>query len=485
MPYNHGIRIQENPTSIPTPVLTEAGVPVFFGTAPINLLPDPSQAVNKLILCNSFAEAQEKLGYSEDYDNYTLCAAMDTMFKLFGVGPAVFVNVLDPSDVDHTDTYTETITLSNKIGVGTSLGVLLGTTLSVTDSNDVALVIETDYTVALNESGYPVFNVTKVGVTGIKVSGKKLKPSGVTNADVIGSYNSSTGVSTGIQLADKVYPELGMLPTLLAAPGYSKVSVVGLALSEKAYRISSRFRCECVLDIDASSSGAKVYSDVASAKAAAGFVNENMILVWPMVKYNGKKIPYSALYVAVAIATDISNDNVPSLSPSNKDLKVSAVCDADGNNIFLDDDQANELNGNGVVTAVNHNGFRSWGNNTAAYPDNTDPKDRWIGVRRFFSWWGNRFITTYLEKVDSNADYRLIESFVDSENVFANSLVSSGKCAGLRMEYRQEDNQIDDVIDGKIVFREFLAPYNPAEDILDILEYDPSMVEAALGGGES
>ncbi len=53
------------------------------------------------------------------------------------------------------------------------------------------------------------------------------------------------------------------------------------------------------------------------------------------------------------------------------------------------------------------------------------------------------------------------------------------------MEYRQEDNQIDDVIDGKIVFREFLAPYNPAEDILDILEYDPSMVEAALGGGES
>lgn len=485
MPYNHGIRIQENPTSIPTPVKTEAGVPVFFGTAPINLLADPSTAVNKLILCNTFAEAQEKLGYSDDYDSYTLCAAMDAMFKAFGVGPAVFVNVLDPSDADHTDTYTETITLVNKIGKGTSKGVLLGTTLSVTDSSDVALTIDTDYTVELDSDGYPVFNVTKAGVTGIKVSGKKLKASGVTDADVVGTYNSSTGVATGIQLTDRIYAELGVLPALLVAPGYSKSATVGLALSEKAGKVAGRFRCECVIDIDASASGAKVYSNVETVKNTNGFLNNNMILVWPMVKYAGKKMPYSAIYTAMTIYTDINNDQVPSLSPSNKPIKVSAVCDADGNDIFLDDDQANELNGIGVVTAVNHNGFRSWGNNTAIYPLSNDPKDRWINVRRFFSWWGNRFITDYLYKVDDNANYRLIESFVDSENVFANSLVSSGKCAGLRMEYKQEDNPIGNVLDGKVVFREYLAPYTPAEDILDILEYDPSMVEAALGGGEA
>ena len=89
---------------------------------------------------------------------------------------------------------------------------------------------------------------------------------------------------------------------------------------------------------------------------------------------------------------------------------------------------------------------------------------------------------TYLSKVDSPANYRLIESIVSSENVRANSLVSTGKCAGLRMEYRREDNPIGNVIDGKIKFRQYLAPYTPAEDILNVLEFDPSMIEAALGG---
>ena len=87
-----------------------------------------------------------------------------------------------------------------------------------------------------------------------------------------------------------------------------------------------------------------------------------------------------------------------------------------------------------------------------------------------------------MEKVDSPANYRLIESIVDSENVRGNSLVSMGKCAGIRMVYSKEDNPINNVIDGRIAFRQYLAPYTPAEDILNVLEFDPSMLEAALGG---
>ena len=71
---------------------------------------------------------------------------------------------------------------------------------------------------------------------------------------------------------------------------------------------------------------------------------------------------------------------------------------------------------------------------------------------------------------------------VDSENARGNSLVSMGKCAGIRTVYRREDNQTGNVMDGKIVFRQYLAPYTPAEDILNVLEFDPSMLEAALGG---
>ena len=137
-----------------------------------------------------------------------------------------------------------------------------------------------------------------------------------------------------------------------------------------------------------------------------------------------------------------------------------------------------------MVTAINWNGFRSWGNNSAAYPATTDPKDHWFCCRRFFSWWGNSFILTYFQKVDDPADFRLIESICDAENIRGNSYVAQGKCAGARIEYIEDENPVTDIINGKIQFHQYLAPYPPAEYILNVLEFDPSMLEAALSGGE-
>lgn len=481
MPYLHGIRIHENPTSVPTPVANEAGVPVVFGTAPINLAADPANATNKLFLCHTFAEAVEALGYSDDYDNYTLCQAMDAFFKAFGVGPVVFCNVLDPTKTAHKEAITSTsLTVSNGQAKINEVGVIASTLVLKNGNTD--LVKDTDYTLEFDDEGKVIITVIASGVTTITASGSKLKPSGVTTSDVVGAINSNTGVYTGIQLVDKVYPQFSLTPSLLLAPGWSHNPTVGLALAEKCTDISGLFKAECVVDIDSSQSGATKYSDVASVKANSGYAHEHMICLWPMVKYAGKKMAFSAIYAAMACYTDANNDSVPSVSPSNRAIRIGAAVLDDGTEVLLDQPQANELNGAGIVTALNLNGWKAWGNNTAAYPDTTDPKDRWIACRRFFSWWGNSFITTYMSKVDNPANYRLIESIVDSENVRANSLVSTGKCAGLRMVYSKDDNPIGNVIDGKIVFRQYLAPYTPAEDILNILEFDPSMIEAALGG---
>lgn len=473
MAYLHGVRIQENPTSVPTPVKNEAGVPVIFGTAPVNLVADPAGAVNKLFLCNSFAEAKAAVGYSDDYENYTLCQAMDAFFKAFGVAPVVICNVLDPAT--HKSTYSETLNIVDGQAVSTKKGILLDG-LKVGD-----MTLGTDYTVAFNDDGYLVITVLKspAGST-VAVSGNVIDASKVTESSIVGSYDSGTGVETGIELIRKVYPTFGLTPNLLLAPGWSHKPTVGLALAEKCTDINGMFKCECVVDIDASR--AAKYTDVERIKQESGFASPHTICVWPKVKYAGKEMYYSAIYAAMACYTDYNNDNVPNLSPSNRAIRISATVVEDGTEINLDINQANELNAVGVVTALNLNGFKAWGNNTAAYPDTTDPKDRWIACRRFFSWWGNSFITTYLTKVDDPANYRLIESIVDSENVRGNSLVSQGKCAGIKMVYSKEDNPIANVLDGKIVFKQYLAPYTPAEDILNVLEFDPSMIEAALGG---
>lgn len=476
MAYMHGIRIQENPTSVPTPVRNEAGVPVIFGTAPVNLAADPENAVNRLYLCSTFAEAKEAVGYSEDYEKYTLCQAMDAFFKAFGVGPVVLCNVLDPAV--HKATYTETLDVTGGQAVSAETGIMLKD-LSVRHGEAV-LEEGKDYTVTFNDGGYAVVTVLTDGVSSVTLSGSRIDPGKVTPENIIGSYDSSTGAETGTELVRKVYPTFSLVPSLLLAPGWSHDPKVGLALAEKCTDVNGLFMCECVLDIDTTK--AKKYTEAGDVKTESGYASEHTICVWPMVKYAGKAMAYSAVYAAMACYTDYSNDNVPNLSPSNRAIRVSAAVLKDGTEVMLDINQANELNGAGIVTALNMNGFRAWGNNTAAYPDTKDPKDRWIACRRFFSWWGNSFITTYLEKVDNPANYRLIESIVDSENVRGNSLVSMGKCAGIRMIYSKEDNPIGNVMDGKIVFRQYLAPYTPAEDILNVLEFDPSMIETALGG---
>ena len=485
MPYLHGIRIKENPTSVPTPVYNEAGVPVIFGTAPVNLVADPTGAVNKLFLCNNYAEAVEAVGYSDDYASYTLCQAIDAFFKAFAVGPVVLCNVLDPANAAHKTAITQTsAAVTDSQATLTELGIIKSTVTLKNGNTD--LEEGTDYTLAFNSEGKLVVTVLTSGITTLTVAGSKLNPSGVTASDVVGAINN-TGtktIYTGIQLVDKVYPTFGLTPSLLLAPGWSHISAVGLALAGKCTDVSGMFTCECVVDIDSGQTvnGAKKYTDVETVKANSGYAHEHMICVWPQVKYAGLKMAFSAIYAAMACYTDCNNDNVPNLSPSNRAIRIGAAVLEDGTEILLDQPQANTLNGIGVVTALNLNGWKAWGNNTAAYPDTTDPKDRWIACRRFFSWWGNSFITTYMEKVDNPANYRLIESVVDSENVRANSLVSTGKCAGLRMVYSKEDNPIGNVIDGKIVFRQYLAPYTPAEDILNVLEFDPDMIEAALGG---
>lgn len=476
MAYMHGIRIRENPTSIPTPAKNKAGVPVVFGTAPVNLTADPGNAANRLFLCNTFAEARAAVGYSEDYGKYTLCQVMDAFFKVFGIGPVVFCNVLDPAV--HKASYTEVLTIIDGQATAVETGILLDGLHATNGGAD--LEEGKDYSIAFNEDGKAVVTVFTAGISSVTLTGSKIDPSKVTAADVVGSYDSATGKETGTELVRRVYPMFGITPSLLLAPGWSHNPIVGLALAEKCTDVNGLFRCECVLDIDTGK--AKKYTDAPDAKDESGYASEHTICVWPMVKYTGKAMAYSAIYAAMACYTDYNNDNVPNLSPSNRAIRVDAAVLADGTEVTLDINQANELNAAGIVTALNMNGFKAWGNNTAAYPGTKDPKDRWIACRRFFSWWGNSFITTYIEKIDNPANYRLIESIVDSENVRGNSLVSMGKCAGIRMTYSKADNPINNVIDGRIVFRQYLAPYTPAEDIMNVLEFDPSMIEAALGG---
>lgn len=483
MSYSHGVYVQDLATALTVPIQGSAGLQVIFGTAPIHLAADPYRAANEPKLCYSFAECQTALGYSDDFQTFTLCQSMDACFRVFNVAPIILVNVLDPSKEEHTtDNIEEDVPVTDGEAVYNKPYVLLPSL--VVKHQETPLTAGTDYVAVHNDAGQVVLTILKEGVTdSVKVSSKSLRPSAVTKEDIVGGVDVSSGKETGLELIRQIYPALGLVPGLLLAPGWSHDPVVAAALQAKTVAINGSFTCNTLLDIAAGEDGAAVYTDVKASKEALGATSTHAIALWPMVAVGEKVYYYSAMMGALLAYTDASNGDVPYVSPSNKDLKVTATVLADGTPVRLDQEQANLLNGQGVVTAINANGFQCWGNNTAAYPATSDLKDRWIAVRRFFDWDGNNFILTYFQQVDNPANTRLIQSIVDSQNIIGNGYVARGYCAGYKVEFRSDENPITDLLNGKLTLHTSFAPYVPAETILNIREYDTTALESALTGG--
>ena len=72
---NHGVYVSQLATSVSTPVVAESGIPFVVGLAPVQVADKPA-AAGTPVLCTSWAEAVEKLGYSDDWATYTLCEFM-------------------------------------------------------------------------------------------------------------------------------------------------------------------------------------------------------------------------------------------------------------------------------------------------------------------------------------------------------------------------------------------------------------------------
>lgn len=486
MSYRHGIYDREQSTSLITPLTSDAGLQVVFGTAPIHLAENPAKAVNTPVICYTFPEFVKMFGYSEDFKRFTLCQSADISFRIYGVAPVIFVNVLDPNNIGHiTENAEEDVSAANGVAVYAKNFVLLDT-LMVKDGETV-LGEGTDYIAEHDAEGKTV-TITVISeehkqAETLKVGSKSLNPESVTENDIIGGYDSKTGKETGLEVIRQVFPKLGKVPGQIIAPGWSHKPNVAAVIQSKISGINGSFECSSYIDVPANAGGAVVYTDCKQAKEKTGITSPNAFAVWPLAAVGDKRYYMSAVAAAHTAYYDAQNGDVPNESPSNKSMPITATVLEDGTEVYLDQEQANDmLNANGIVTAINYDGFRLWGNNTSAYPETTDPKDRWIAVRRFFNWDGNNFIRTYFQKVDRPGNKRLIRAIVDSQNVIGNGYVARDYCAGYRIEFREDENPVTELLDGHLTTHTYLAPYIPAEVIENVREYDTGALESAIGG---
>ena len=486
--YKHGIRTSRRATQLAIPITSNGCLQCVIGTAPVNLAADPYDTVHKPFVFHNKAAAIAGLGYCTDFEHYTLCQSMYATFDVFGVAPLIMINVLDPTKHVKAELSKEYTVEAGKMKI-TETGILLDKlSIASTGESETVYTPDEDYVASFNTDGTVTVAIVSTGAAAaekkLKATFAQLDPSMVTYEDIIGSYNVKTKKRTGMELIGRVYPKFGIVPSLLLAPGWSHIPAVNLALVAKAQLISSLFTAKVIADLDTTEGKADSMEEVKEYKDKNAYSDRNTIPMWPLVGVDDYKYYYSAQMAAHMEYMAANNGGVPSLSPSNKDIKITGLYTADGAEIVLEMDEANDyLNACGVVTAINVNGWKCWGNNTAAYPSSSDPIDRWINIVTIFDYIENNFKLSFFQNVDDLTNYRLIDEVVSGFNMQLNGLQGSDDIAGGEIVFDHDENPISEILNGHIKFHTRIGGYAPAEDIENVFEFDPTITESALEGG--
>ena len=484
MAYKHNI-VTDRDTAMPTNASVSGfGIQVVVGTAPINLLDDPSSAVNVPILVRSRAEAKAKLGESDDFASYTLMQSVYASFRKFAVAPVVFINVLDPAKHKATVALS-TVAVTNGSATVETKGVIKSSVVVSAVGSSTAATVDVDYVTDFDADGNLIVAVTPDGAlasaTQISVGFNKLDPSAVTASDVIGGTDAQ-GNRTGIDVIDIVYNKLGVIPSMILAPEFSATPSVAAALEAKAELIGSLFNSHAIVDIESTTT--KTWTQVEAAKQTLGVSTRWATAVWPKAKMDGRIVCGSAVVGAVLQSGCIANNDVPCVSQDNKEARIDAAVLADGEELEMVIEDANDyILAKGVVTFVFFGGWKVWGSNTCAYPATIEPNNRFTKCVLMNNYLENRFKAEYLSHLGNNGNRKEMESIVTNFNMALNALVPD-KLAGAEVTLSREDNPDSEIIEGRWKFRTRYADYTPTEYIENIFTWDSSILTEALFGGE-
>ncbi|WP_392559352.1 phage tail sheath family protein [Orbus mooreae] len=472
MAYYHGVRSTQVPTSILPPKQISAAIPVFVGCAPIhrtsyyNTLKSP----HFVEICYTNAEAVKKLGYTsdDDFEKWGLSEAAYTMFVLHQRAPAIFINIFDPAQ--HREVIlNETISLTNSKGQASKSDLI---SLKLYDNDNAEYQVGTDYTYN-NATGQIL-----VSATGQLANKKAVQadfiyatPEAVTVNECIGGVDYETNQTTGLQLIDRIFSQYRVVPGSILAPGFSDNPSVAAIMATKAGSINGIFRAIAIADLPTSITD---HTKTVAFKNDNNLVQEDLALCWPRVVFNEKVMRLSTMLAGVIATTDSDHDDIPYASPSNKNINMQSATVDGINELWLETNQANYLNENGIITALNFiGGWKTWGNRMSCYPDVTDIKDTFISNRRMFGWYGNRLIQTWCQKVDDPIGKRFVQTIVNSEQITLNSYTAKGYILGGRIAFLSDENSTTDLMDGLASFHIYWGTQSPAENINFNIEYDP------------
>ena len=108
---DHGINVSRADTAVATPNTATCGIPFVIGTAPLSKATGTAATSGLPVLCTSYDEAKEQLGYDDDWAKYTVCEVMYYHFKLCACQPVIFLPVGETAEASDVSAAVEQIEL--------------------------------------------------------------------------------------------------------------------------------------------------------------------------------------------------------------------------------------------------------------------------------------------------------------------------------------------------------------------------------------
>jgi phage tail sheath protein FI len=452
--YKHGT-YGEFASSIGGTAAQSGTVAVYVGAAPVNLVRGykAKDVVNMPVLLTNFASAKRYMGYSSDWEKYSLCEAIKVHFDNVAgnAGPIVAINVLDPEKHVKDGAITQTIAFVNGRATIVSDTIILDT-LALSDK-----VEGVDYSVEYDfASGKVIIDSVGAKITGsVQATFSEVDTSKITKTEIIGGVTDE-GAYTGLGAIDLVYQYTSLIPNILAVPGWSDVPEVYTAMIYAATQINGHWEAFVVADLP--------LIDVDTIDKAIqwaednGYKNERSKIYWPMfadadgVVYHGSTLAAWKMQVV-----DGANNGIPMETPSNKAVPVAKqYFGAGSTNRGFDQTRANELNANGISTAVFWGGqWVLWGGHTAAYKfgevsDNRVIFDNNIRMMMHIL---NSFQKEWAVTIDRPMTIALAESIKNREQEKADALCAVGALVGTPIvEFVETENSDQNLIEGNFVW---------------------------------
>lgn len=450
--YLHGIEtleIERGPRAIR---VVKSAVIALIGSAPTGPVKTLTLSLNDI----------DGAQFGTHLPGFSIPEALNGIYD-FGAGTVLVYNVLDPevhksSLVDQPAGFADNDLLQLDHGALQLLAVK-------SEDGSATYSLGTDYNVDMLSG-----RVQRISTGGIPINGRVTvdytyaDPSKVTPADIIGAV-SLAGQRSGLLAFQDSYTQFGFFPKIFIAPGFSTLNAVSVEL------IASAIKMGGVAYIDAPI-GTTV-QQVIAGRGPTGTINFNtssdrVRLCYPHVKVydqaTGDRLQPLSIRAA-GLRAKVDNDNGYWWSSSNKEL-LGVIGLERPLTAHIDDasSEVNLLNENGITTVFNSfgTGLRLWGNRTAAWPTVTHMRN-FENVRRTKDIIDESIRYSSLQFVDMPITDSLIDSIVESVNMFMRKLIGDQALIGAECWYDPARNPQTEIELGHLLFNYKLTVPLPFE----------------------